>query len=368
MPRLSAVAALWSFAAVACLAKFNEMSVPVITALIAGLSALIGVAVNGFLTWRMAQRQREFERFKAELQSAHSTHQAVTSYRFDARRRLYLDCEPIFFQLREAAYDALRLIPRFGEADFLKRLKAQRVNMGPTDHWMLSNSSATIYALYCLIRPLGLYCILKRKITDVDLSLDDAVLFRYRLARELYKCFYEDSELARSAPSLDYDPLVANWREMRAAHPAKHWWQGASPGRLENGIACLVAEDRVISFGEFEEIYQTAYEDRASPLQKRLGLLANPLYDFRPEERPVFWRALVVKAHLYAALLKPIPSDIDAISRSPEKLRTFLRLPEDVARHLDDVSRGTPLSPALADADFGLSYLSARLQAPMWIR
>jgi uncharacterized membrane-anchored protein YhcB (DUF1043 family) len=59
------------------------------------------------LETRKTALQRELENFKADLDAKKSERDALLDYRYEARKRLYTDCEPVIFQLTECATEAL---------------------------------------------------------------------------------------------------------------------------------------------------------------------------------------------------------------------------------------------------------------------
>ena len=81
-------------------------------------------------------------------------------------------------------------------------------------------------------------------------------------------------------------------------------------GRLE-GVLDLFSADgsdqgtfRLVSFGEFERFYEKVLENGEEWQRKDLAVASNPLVSFQPEDRPVYWRLLMVQACLYQALLR----------------------------------------------------------------
>jgi hypothetical protein len=83
---------------------------------------------------------------------------------------------------------------------------------------------------------------------------------------------------------------------------------------------------RLLTFGEFEDLYLKTYESDESDTnrQKILGVAANPLYGFTPFDRPVFWRLIMAQAYLHHALSRPVPSKPLRMLESREQLREYL--------------------------------------------
>ncbi|MFL6843724.1 MAG: hypothetical protein ACJ8ER_02450 [Allosphingosinicella sp.] len=331
------------------------MSTAVVVALISALVALAGVVVNGYFTWRNAERQKEI-----------ASSNALTSYQFEARKRLYTECEPLLFQLSEACEQALRRCELLGTRKACERLSVQDTNPYGLHGFMLSRQTELIASAYELLHPLALFCLLREKMTRVDCSLDPVVSFQYRLVRHLYASFHDDEEIAAQHPQFDYEPRAEKWVSRRNELPQKYWWQGVTPGRLDRAVRMLTLVERdsrrVMTFGEFEDLYMSVYKSNDVARQKTLGVFANPLYGFTPDERPVFWRLLLVQAHIHQALTRPIPATIEKERRSPGTLRAYLNLarPERFNLGGDKGWTGTPGS-ADRTPDVALAYLADRL-------
>jgi hypothetical protein len=145
----------------------KEVYVAVIAAAASAAASLFAAIISAALTLRSHRPQRDIEHqrlamqkqldeYKAEQQRALAETNALTAYRFDARKRLYTECEPIFFHLTEAADFALRksrdlVNPRTWEQ---LRTEKRNVERGSSD-WMLNNSSDLIATFYALYAPLG---------------------------------------------------------------------------------------------------------------------------------------------------------------------------------------------------------------------
>src|SRR5580693_1977611 len=122
--------------------------------LTAGVS-LLGTIITAYFTWRNYVGQKDLERFKAEQQRLLAENSALTSYEFEARKRLYTECEPIFFQLAEAAEVALRQCRRIVSPNGCRELIPSRTNLDQASgNWMLNCSSELIATFYALFGPL----------------------------------------------------------------------------------------------------------------------------------------------------------------------------------------------------------------------
>jgi hypothetical protein len=335
-------------------------------ALIAAFASLTATAVTAYFTWRNHQKQKELELFKTRQQGLLAQQNALTSYEFDARKRLYTACEPVFFQLAEAAEASIRQLRNICSPKFCEQLKPKKENLrSESSAWMLQNSSELIATLYALFAPIALFCILRERLTSVDFSLDDKVWFRYRLARELYESIQDDYGLATCEPTLPYDPRIPDWRTLRLENPRQYWWQGLTRGRLDRAVRTITASEggsaRVLTFGEFEDLYETTYKGEDVKAQKIIGVAANALYGFTPCDRPIFWRLLMVKLHLYNALRKPPPENVRGLLADESSLRRFLMF--DNYKPYDWREAGWPAGTAAFDdaPKIALDYLTKRL-------
>jgi hypothetical protein len=305
-----------------------------------------------------AKFQGNLEHLRSSLASAAAADTARRAYEYDSRKRLYTECEPIFFQLVEAADLALRACRNLSDPKMWRELRVEKKNWDSQEPWMLNKSSELIGVLYALYAPLALYVLLRGKLTTIDCTVDHGVWFRFLLSRELYVAFQSDASLAACLPTLEYNPLVPGWRQKRLERPAIHWWQGLSPGRLDRAVRLFIVQEgqtqRLATFGEFEDMYVAAYEGSERSQQKLLGIAANPIYGFNPSDRPVFARLIMVQVHLHVALRQAVPKDPTSLLTDRGKLKEYLRLKNCRAAWPINMTTGDPQEVAL-------EYLSHRL-------
>ncbi len=330
------------------------------------LFASIGIAfLNLNLQRRLevakAEQQRQLEQLRSSLADTAAANNARRAYEYDARERPYTECEPIFFQLVEAADLALRACHNLSNPKMWKELRIEKQNLDAQGPWMLNKSSELIGILYALYAPLALYLMLRGKLTTTDCTVDREIWFRFLLARELYLAFQCDSSLSACHPSLEYNPVVSGWRQKRLERPAVHWWQGLSPGRLDRAVRLFLVQEnqtqRLATFGEFEDVYIATYEGDERSRQKLLGIAANPLYGFSPSDRPIFLRLIMVQVHLHEALRRAAPGDPKSLLTDRARLKEYLRL--------KDWSAAWPINAATGDPQqVALEYLSHRLCLP----
>lgn len=256
--------------------------------------------VSSLLSQRASRRsQRELETLKAELGERQAEKNARRDYEYEARKRLYEECEPIMFHLYESSFSGMKRVRSLART-------AREGDLGPEKvSWLSSEGYYTLSTVYMLTAPLTAFKLIQRRLTLVDLSVDPQVRTLYLLAKQLYLSFTADFKLAREEPAVEYRPNVTDWEVKRRQSPAVYWAQGLPVGRLDNAVGSLITCDaggayRCMSFGEFE----TAYEDRGSSLRANYKPVLDLFRGFHPAQRPVLWRVLVTQLHLYRVLIR----------------------------------------------------------------
>lgn len=227
---------------------------------------------------------------------------ALRAYRFEARKRLYEQCEPLLFQLAEAAENARGRIHGLARS-----CRDGHLSEDGTGWLHVADGYFFLSTMYRLLAPAAVFHMLRRRLTSVDLGVDVRIKAQYDLARVLYRSFRDDHDLAEQKPLIDY--------------PQAKRQQGVLWGKLDNALEAMTPLDKegapqLISFGRFEALYK---EPEGEPLRE-LGYL---LVGFHPKTHPVLWRMLLAQAQIYETLI--------AIHRShgdePE-LSTDLRGPQ----------------------------------------
>ena len=249
---------------------------------------------------------------KNDLEIKKDEQTARRDYEYEARKRLYEECEPILFQFAELSESAVKRI-------YALTRNARDGNLGPNRFWLLTDQYFIRSTIYRLIAPMAAFKILQRRLTSIDLKLDKAINIQYHFAKILYYTFSSSPELAETEPSIPYDPdfidvdskdLTDTEKEgVRAKHPEKYWSQGLKVGTLDILTEALIlVEDgkdvRIKSFGEFElEFFIQVGNTKASPHSNRFEIFYTLFSYFHPKTRPVLWRALITQAYLYKAII-----------------------------------------------------------------
>jgi hypothetical protein len=152
----------------------------------------------------------------------------------------------------------------------------------------------------------------------------------------------------------------------RLEQPAVYLWQGVTRGRLDRSLDMILAGNRnagvrrVITFGEFEDMYREVYYGADQDRQKILGVAPMLSMGFTPEDRPVFWRIAMAHVHIHQAIVRiALEHEFTVPSSKPELLK-FLSI-GDSSRFdwASLVGKGRDQCDDAVDA--ALTYLSGRL-------
>jgi hypothetical protein len=329
------------------------MDPEVIAASIAAAVALVLAVVNWVTAMRQDRRVTELERLKSELVLEQVRDKARLDYEYEARRRLHSTAGPAMFQLMDLAEFAIEMIKQLTDPAVWIELAKTEANPPATVRPSLPRPKyETVAALYGLYAPLVVIRGLGRNLSQLDLSLEPVIELQYHLCSKVYGSFKDDLELAALEPAVSYRPFAPGWRDLRLREPRTYWWQGLSMGRLEGMLDLMSVEvgsgsPRVVSFGEFERLYDDIFNDRGEERRKTVAAAANALHCFRPVDRPVFWRMLIAQARLYQGLLRTRASTFRVPeSRSEWHDLLFLEAPETFQWRSPDHA-GAPLAETL---------------------
>jgi hypothetical protein len=242
--------------------------------------------------------QAELQKSQAVITEAQAEQQSRREYQYEARKRLYHECEPLIFELLESSENA---------GDRIRSL-ARSARQGSLLAWLSRNEYYMASTMYYLLVPVAVYKLMRRRLTVVDMTLDQNTATHYLLAKRLAWSFTDDFDLAWGLHviELEYEPNNVEWRKLRVENPAKYWRQGLPYGRLDNAVESLIIRDhepdgylRIMSFGQFESALHTP----ASGVCERFAIVQDIFTNFHPMTRPVLWRMLIAQAHIYDAIV-----------------------------------------------------------------
>jgi hypothetical protein len=239
--------------------------------------------------------------FNKAAESQLSAEAARRSYEYEARKRLYHDCEPLLFQLSQTARVAI------GRTISLAR-SARQGELDGTDGLLggpIEEDSGRGYyfrsTIYQLLAPLCIAYILQSRLTLRDTALDRWINRQFFLSEAAYKALIRDFYFA------DQPPIVAGYRETAdrsSLHDCAlgHKKQGVFLGRLDNAIDSLIERNadpaQVITFGRFEQLLL----ERGSELSRCMAPLVTLFAGFHPRTQPVCWRILVAQYYIFRAI------------------------------------------------------------------
>jgi hypothetical protein len=242
----------------------------------------------------------------ASLGRRKSEEDARRDYDYEARKRLYQECEPLIFQFVELSENALHRIYSL----------ARSSRHGNLPDWLCENDYYIASTMYNLLAPVVIYKLIQRRLTIVDLTLDKNIDRHYQLAKHLAWSFTADFDFAWGLKviPLSYDPNNSSWKTLRQTDPAAYWRQGLPIGRFDNAVESLIIRDpspdghqRIMSFGEFETELHTS----RSKVSEAFSIVQDMFTRFHQETRPVLWRMLITQAHIYDAIVRFHKNDSD---------------------------------------------------------
>lgn len=284
----------------------TQADATILAAAVTAVGALI-VAIVNYRTTRRTQKQvetlkaglaKEVEVLKGEIAEQQSEKDARRDYEYEARKRLYQECEPLLFQLYELSDNALHRVYSLART-------ARKGNLDAPGSWLDSFDYYMASTIYNLLAPVAVYKLIQRRLTFVDLTVEPHIKAQYSLVKLIARSFTDDFDFAVCQPQRPYNPNVSAWHELRNDDSAQYWRQGIPVGRLDVAVENLIIHEstgllRLRSFGEFEG----EYYDQKSSIGSSFSILTDMFHGFHPKTRPILWRILVAQAHIYAALLK----------------------------------------------------------------
>ncbi len=255
-----------------------------------------------------------FSKSEEERLSAASARRA---YEYDARRRLYQECEPLLFQLSQNAGVAIGRVISLAREAREGRLVA---STGALSGELMEDSGRGYYirsTLFQLLAPLAIAYLLRTQLTHRDLTLDPWVKRAFALSDASYRAFTRDFQFAA------LDPAIPDYRN-RADSSANSGVikQGVFLGRLDNLMEALIDVEgekrRIITFGQFEKTLALPN----STLLRALAPLTKIIANFHPGTHPVFWRILCAEYFLFRALRLNTRKELE--DGSPDRAKTEL--------------------------------------------
>jgi hypothetical protein len=299
------------------------MNATVAAAIVAGLVSLAVAVIGQIFTplanikleRQKAELQSQLETIKASIQEQTGQRSARRDYEYDARKRLYVEIEPLLFQLYESAEEFTYRI-----ASLARTYRNGNLGQG-TNSWINHDGYYLKATAYKWIHPTLIFRLFQSRLTFVDLKLDDIIRLRYLLLRCLVFSFTDAYEFAGIEPTLPYDP---DWEQTKFTAKSREVFhpQGLVLGDLENMMDELTASEdkprRIPFFSEFEKLIQTR-DNQSSSLQTVLEILRG----FSPDTDPILIRMLCAQAML-CHLLQRSYCGVESTARLRDELEIVL--------------------------------------------
>jgi hypothetical protein len=241
------------------------------------------------------KNQEGLEVLRASLGEQGKERDAKRAYEYDARQKLYAQCEPLLFQLADLADHGYHRVYSL----------ARSAHLGKLPRWLNGDGYYLCSTMYRLLAPLVILRLIQQRLTFVDLTLDAHIAHQYRLLKLLYLTFTDPFDFAAIHPKIEYNPDADDWKIKRELDEQTYWRQGLYLGSLDNAIDALLVmqNDQAVqwkTYGQFE----SEYKDKSSDTYRRLGDFADVLHRFHPRTRPVLWRMLCTQTLIYKQILE----------------------------------------------------------------
>jgi hypothetical protein len=279
------------------------------TQTVAALTTALGGVVVAIISY---MGKRRSDRKLAELNEQLDKSKAQRDYEYEARKRLYMEFQPLMFQLVESCDNAYwRIHGLAGSA------REGRLDPDKGSRLRANSKSYLLSTVYRFMAPLVLFRLCQMRLTVVDLSLDPLIHRPYAIAKVLYRTWNGGRNLAKLGRPIPYDPdgKADKLRLIKGeAVQAAQFKQHLNLQEIEHLIEALTVKDeftnklRCMTLGEFMD----EYRDKTSKVHKYGSCVKELFVDFRPDTRPVLWRILITQAYLYNALMNTYNGTTDA--------------------------------------------------------
>ena len=278
------------------------------------ISLLSSVFVTIYSTLRSEKQNKEIEILKNKLSLESAEKNARRDYEYEAKKRLYAEYEPLFFQLAELSNQARHHLKGMSWTTFNSLKDPESWDR---DQWMEIEAYYFRETIYKVFSPFAMFNILLKKVNSFDVSIDRKVHIVYSLGKILYFTFSHDYIIAgyinrrllineehtnKFGPNFKVgnpfgEAYVNEWRRNVITNPENFsGGEGIRTGQLDNIINGFIYKDenvkRILTFSEFEKKLSTNSNDW-------IQIAALRFSRFDPKTNQVLWRVLLVQACIH---------------------------------------------------------------------
>jgi hypothetical protein len=325
------------------------------TQTVVALTTALGGVVVAVISY---MGKRRSDQKLVELNEKLDESKAQRDYEYEARKSLYMEFQPLMFQLVEScdsAYWRIRGLAASAREGRLDPNKGSRLR---------ANSKSYLPStVYRFMAPLVLFRLCQLRLTVVDLSLDPMIHRSYAIAKVLYRTWNGGRNLASLGRPIPYDPGSRTDKLPSMKDEAVQFKQHLNLQEIERLIEALTTKDestnklRCMTLGEF----MGAYKDKNSEVYKYGSSVKEIFVDFRPDTRPVLWRILITQAYLFNALMNMCDGTADALMDPLDMLTSEQQMAFDWRRSDAEASLEQAVAEPFAAAR---GYLAQRLTLP----
>ncbi len=324
--------------------------------------ALIGAGVSLVVAIVAQVGNRRTSTRLQRLEEERAERSARRDYEYEARKRLYEECEPFVFQAVEFAEAA-----RARVVSLARTARNGKIAVDGSG-WLARRGYYFKSTAYLLFAPATTSRMLQTQLTVIDLGLERRLRTQYELLKLVFQSFNADFDLAeRAVPKqLPYDPDRNDPSEpdrdkLLASCPQQYARQGVYRGILDVVVEALIVDDdaargsRCMTFGEFLR----EWDREESDLYGIRDTLFELLGGFHPARKPVLWRVLLAQYLLYTVLLRddPLGAPLEPLSDSEIRALDWRREPGEAT---DDEIRA-PARAAEAHVSGKLAAVTKRV-------
>lgn len=173
--------------------------------------------------------------------------------------------------------------------------------------WMGSQDDLLIRTAFQIFHPLLIYAQRETSLERSVSEYDSVSRFNFEALRLGFETWTREYDLAQPhLLKLQYTPRTHHWRQLREERPDRYLLQGLNRKEVGASLKALSEVRRDITEitpEAFLSFYQCVFNSRAFGY-KEIGLLFNPVYRYRPIDRPIFTALLMLWRTLWSVALK----------------------------------------------------------------